>query len=112
MRALERDVLRHGAKVMPGSTLDLAEFERLGPAIVREGLVTQGEVDYVLNGIKNRFDLGFDESRLRGKRVHRNYKSAYEKKDLVTDALEDQDLARIKSKYDCNFGSTYSRANG
>ena len=25
--------------------------------------------------------------RLRGKRVHRNYKSAYEKKELVSDAL-------------------------
>ena len=87
VKALERDVLRHGAKVMSGSTLDLSEFERLGPVIVREGLVTWSEVDYVLNGIKNGFDLGVDESRLRGKRVFRNYKSAYEKKDLVTEAL-------------------------
>ena len=85
VKALEGDVLRHGAKVMSGSTLNVAEFERLGPAIVREGLVTQSDVDYVLNGIKNGFDLGVDESRLQGKRVHRNYKSAYEKKDLDGD---------------------------
>ena len=34
VKALECDVLRHGAKVMSGSTLNVAEFERLGPAIV------------------------------------------------------------------------------
>ena len=82
VRSLERDVLSHGAAVMSGNTLYLAEFERLGPVIVQEGLVTQGEVDYVLNGIRNGFDLGIDESRIRGKRVHRNYKSAYEKRVL------------------------------
>ena len=61
-------------------------IERCADAnIVREGLVTQSDVDYVLNGIKNGFDLGVDESRLQGKRVHRNYKSAYEKKDLDGD---------------------------
>ena len=87
VEALEADVLSHGASVMTGSTLNVAEFERLGPVIVREGLVTQHDVDYVLDGIKNGFDLGVDETRLRGKRVHRNYKSAYEKKDLVSDAL-------------------------
>ena len=87
VEALEADVLSHGASVMTGSTLNVAEFERLGPVIVREGLVTQDDVDYVLDGIKNGFDLGVDETRLRGKRVHRNYKSAYEKKDLVSDAL-------------------------
>ena len=53
VEALEADVLSHGASVMTGSTLNVAEFERLGPVIVREGLVTQRDVDYVLDGIKN-----------------------------------------------------------
>ena len=72
---------------MSGKTLNIDEFERLGPEIIRAGLVTQKDVDYVLNGIGSIFDLGVDEVKLPGKRVHRYYKSAYEKADLVSEAL-------------------------
>ena len=67
--------------------MNISEFERLAPEIVRAGFVTQSDADYVLNGIRNGFDLGVNESMLPGKRIHRNYKSAYEKAELVSDAL-------------------------
>lgn len=72
---------------MEGNSLNLSEFERLGPLVVGAGLVDQSDVEYVLNGIRNGFDLGVDETKLQGKRVFKNYKSAYEKAGLVSDAL-------------------------
>lgn len=87
VKALEADVKGRGTGVLVGNTLNLTEFERLAPEIVKAGHVSQEDVDYVLEGIRYGFDLGVDESQLRGKRLHRNYKSAYEKKELVSDAL-------------------------
>ena len=87
VKALEAEVLSQGACVLSGNTLKIDEFERLGPEIVQAGLVSQADVNYVLNGIRNGFDLGVDEKKLPGKRIHRNYKSAYEKADLVSEAL-------------------------
>ena len=62
VRALECEVFSQGARVLSGNTLKIDEFERLGPDIVRAGLATQEDVDYVLNGIRHGFGLGVDDS--------------------------------------------------
>lgn len=87
LRDLRSTVLEHGAGALDGNTLNLGEFERMGPRIVDAGLVSQSDVDFVVHGIKHGFNLGVDETKLPGKRIHRNYKSAFEKSALVTDAL-------------------------
>ena len=107
VRALECEVLSQGARVLSGNTLKIDEFERLGPDIVRAGLVTQEDVDYVLNGIRHGFDLGVDEAKLPGKRVHRNYKSAYEKADLVSEALR----KRVAKGKTLKLGKFYGNAD-
>ena len=87
LRDLAARVERNGAGVLEGNSLNLSEFERLGPLVVRAGLIESSVVEYVLNGIRYGFDLGVDESKLQGKRVFRNYKSAFENSELVSDAL-------------------------
>ena len=87
VQALASRVRERGAGSLDGNTLNYPEFERLAPEIVRAGFVSQRDVDYVLKGIREGFDLGVNEDMLRGKRVHRNYKSAYEKAELVSEAL-------------------------
>ena len=96
VETLASRVREQGTGILDGYTLNYAEFARLAPEIVRAGLVSQLDVDYVLRGIREGFDLGVNESALQGKRVHRNYKSAYEKSDLVSDALRKR-VARGKT---------------
>ena len=87
VKRLAAQVGKDGACALAGNTIDVAAFERLAPRVIEAGLVSADDVAYVLTGLRQGFDLGVDEGQLRGKRVHRNYKSAYEKRDLVTDAL-------------------------
>ena len=57
VKALESRVKECGAGILEGNTLNISEFERLAPEIVRAGFVTQNDADYVLDGIRNGFDL-------------------------------------------------------
>ena len=61
LRDLRSTVLEHGAGALDGNTLNLAEFERMGPRIVDAGLVSQSDVDFVVHGMKHGFNLGVDE---------------------------------------------------
>ena len=63
--------MERGAGALDGNTLNLAEFVRMGPRIVNAGLVSQKDVDFVVDGIAHGFKLGVDEAKLPGKRVHR-----------------------------------------
>ena len=73
---------------MPGNTIDLAFFKERLPACVAAGTVSKSDCDYVLHGLEYGFDLHVDESKLPGKKVLRNYKSAYENKEKVYKALK------------------------
>ena len=75
------------SEAMSGHTLNLPLFEKYMPQAVAAGHVSQRDADFVLDGITHGFDLGVDESKLPGKVVFRNYKSAYENKATVSDAL-------------------------
>ena len=41
------------------------------------------EADYLRNGVTWGFDLGLDESQLKGKRVFKNYPTTYAEKEKV-----------------------------
>jgi hypothetical protein len=76
-----------GVSKLPGNTINLEKFKQRLPACVAAGLVAQADSDYILHGLEFGFDLHVDSSKLPGKRVFKNYKSAYESKDKVHDAL-------------------------
>ena len=77
----------YGVTSLHGSTINLEEFKEKLPAAVAAGLVDQLDCDYILNGLEFGFDLHVDESKLPGKKVWRNFKSAYSSKSKVHDAL-------------------------
>ena len=72
---------------MRGHTLNLSMFQDYLPKAVEAGYISQTDSDFVLDGVSNGFTLDVDHSKLPGKAVFRNYKSAYENKATVTDAL-------------------------
>ena len=76
-----------GVSKLDGYKLNLPLFEQKLPLCVKAGLLTQANVDYVLNGLRFGFDLGIDDSKMPGRRVYKNYASAYECKDKVHRAL-------------------------
>lgn len=77
-----------GISMLEGNTINLPMFENKLPACVEAGTVSQADCDYILHGLRHGFDLHVDESKLPGKRVFRNYKSAYESKSKVHSALK------------------------
>ena len=86
---------------MDGYTLDLSVFESTLPRAVKAGHVSQRDADIVLEGIRNGFDLFVDPDKLQGLRYHKNYKSAYENKATVTEAL----LKRVKDGKTLKLGA-------
>ena len=82
-----------GAQILPGYTINYQKFSELLPMAVARGYVSSSDADYVLRGLKEGFDLDLDESKMKGRRVFRNYRSALENRQLVTDAL----AKRVKS---------------
>ena len=65
-----------GVSSLDGYTLNLEAFSSTLPRCVEAGLVKAEDAEFVLNGLKNGFDLGVNHDMLRGRRVHKNYKSA------------------------------------
>lgn len=78
---------KDGVSDLRGNTLNLSMFREKLPACVEAGLVSKVDCDYILHGLSYGFHLHVDESKLPGKHVNRNYKSAYESKGKVHDAL-------------------------
>ena len=58
--------------------------------LVEAGKFDASKADYLRNGVMRGFDLGLDENQLKGKRVFKNYPTAYSEKDKVSDALRDR----------------------
>jgi hypothetical protein len=82
-----KDCEQSGVENLPGNTLNLLKFKQKLPACVEAGLIRQVDCDYILQGLEFGFDLHVDAAKLPGKRVFKNYKSAYESRDKVHDAL-------------------------
>ena len=85
--ALQSEIERRGVSHLKGSTLDVDLFTEKLDLLVRDGDFSRSDADYLRKGITWGFDLGVDESKLPGKAVLKNYKSAFDNKQKVTDAL-------------------------
>ena len=54
---------------------------------VARGYVRQEHADFVADGLRHGFDLGVDVTKMRGKRLYRNYPTALEARAAVTKAV-------------------------
>ena len=82
------EFMQNGAMSLSGNTLNLSAFESTLPRAVAAGYVTHSDASFVLDGIRNGFDLCVQEQLApKGFRHYRNYKSAYENAATVSDAL-------------------------
>ena len=88
MRALEEQVKTDGACTLPGVSIAYELFMPIMMRAVARGYVRQEHADFVANGLRFGFDLGVDVSKLRGRRLFRNYPTALEARAAVIDSLE------------------------
>ena len=86
MRALEEQVKTDGACTLPGVSIAYELFLPIMMRAVARGYVRQDHADFVANGLRYGFDLGVDVSKLRGRRLFRNYPTALEARAAVTKA--------------------------
>ena len=91
----------HGISSLPGHTLNLGLWKHWLPIAVDEGYVSRRDADYVLHGLEYGFDLGLDESLMPTRQYYKNYKSALEHRDTVTEAL----LKRVQSGKTLKLGA-------
>lgn len=79
-----------GACALPGCTIKYNSFMTVLRRAQSRGYVKDHEADYVADGLQNGFTLGADLGVLRrnGRRVFKNYKSAYDNYDSVTAAIK------------------------
>ena len=87
---LQEKAEREGVSFLEGSTVNVPLFTQQLQLLVEDGGFAQSDADYLIEGITWGFDLGVDENKLRGKIVHKNYKSAFENKQKVTNALAER----------------------
>ena len=87
---LRERVEREGVACMRGNTLDTQKYVRKLVELVAEGSFPHDDAEYLIKALVHGADLGVDETRLPGKVVYKNYKSAFENKEKVTDALRDR----------------------
>ena len=76
------------ACALPGCTIKYDSFVPILRRAMSRGYVKDHHGFYVLNGLRNGFDVGGCREALRGRRVFRNYKSAYLGRESVTAAVD------------------------
>ena len=72
---------------LEGYKLNYGMFADKLPLCVSAGLVGADDAAFVLHGISNGFDLAVDHIKMLGRRVHKNYSTAYEHKEKVHKAM-------------------------
>ena len=82
-------VQRDGVGQLKGKQVGKAFCDKLDE-LVEAGEFDGGKAEYLKTGVTMGFDLGLDEAELKGKRVFKNYPTAYNAKDKVSDALRDR----------------------
>jgi hypothetical protein len=92
-----------GAHALPGCTV---KFDTFLPVLRRaqsRGYVRDAEADYVVSGLQKGFTLGVDLDAMgrQGKRIFRNYPTAYKAHSSVSKAV----LARVAQNKTLNLGS-------
>ena len=86
MHALEEQVKTDGACTLPGVSIAYDLFMPIMMRALARGYVKQEQADFVANGLRYGFDLGVDVSKLRGRRLFRNYPTAVEARAAVSKA--------------------------
>ena len=76
-----------GACSLPGVSIDFNLFVSVMMRAVTRGYVRHEHADFVAEGLRYGFDLGVDVSKMRGKRLYRNYPTALEARAAVTKAV-------------------------
>ena len=85
---------------MAGYGLNLSHFRDVLPRAASAGYVEEHVANYVLHGLEFGFSADIDESALAGRRVFKNYKSAFENKEKVSNAL----ASRVTAGKTLNWG--------
>ena len=75
------------ACALPGCTIKYDSFMHCMRRAQSRGYVEDRYADFVADGLRNGFTCGVDRSRVAGKRVFRNYKTALDARAAVTKAI-------------------------
>lgn len=86
------DLYRHyigdvGVSHLAGYGLNLPLFEDKIPKCVAADLLSEVDAAFILHGLRHGFDLAVNHAKMLGRRVHKNYTSAYEHKEKVHNAI-------------------------
>ena len=88
LREAEDIVRGTNACALPGCTLKFDTFVPVLQRAMSRGYVRDAVGHYVIDGLRNGFSIGLAPERLKGQRVFANFKSAYEQRDSISDAIE------------------------
>lgn len=76
-----------GVSTLAGYNINLPVFEAKLPKCVVAGLISEVDATFILHGLRHGFDLSVDHAKMLGRRVHKNYTSAFEHKEKVHSAI-------------------------
>ena len=87
LASLAEQVRVAGACSLPGCSFDYSVFMPIMQRAVIRGFVPLASAQFVAEGLRYGFKCGVDASQMRGKRVYRNYPTAYAAADKVSEAV-------------------------
>jgi len=88
LRQLEEIVVTKNACALPGCSLKYESFMDVLQRAMSRGYVRDHVGRYVMDGLRNGFSIGLDRGSVVGRRIFKNFKSAYENRESVSDAIE------------------------
>ena len=100
LQALSALVDEKGACSLPGVSINFDLFVPILQRAVVRGFVPLHKAQYVFRGLRYGFDLGIDVSLLTGRRRFRNYASAIEAREQVSDNVRDRVASLPGGKHD------------
>ena len=93
LKAMETLVYEQNACALPGCTIKYDSFRTCLRRAVSRGFVKDADAEFVEDGLRNGFSIGLVPGSLKGKRVFKNYPSAFTSADSVSAAI----FARCKA---------------
>ena len=93
LASLREQVESVGACSLPGCSFDYSVFMPILQRAVIRGHVALQSAQFVAHGLRFGFICGVDVARMRGRRIFRNYPTAYAAADQVSDAVRKRVLA-------------------
>ena len=102
---LRNKVLKEGTQILYGVQVGRDYCSNLD-RLVKAELFDESDAGYLRNGITWGFDMDIDSKQMRGKRVYKNYPTAFDEKEKVTSALKD----RVRAGKTLKLGAFSGRA--